>query len=80
MVAIFIIPLIIIVGVLLRSAGDPIDWPSSSECHLANMNGADCNHRYKVEHWFKIATWIPAIGIALSIHVSVHYQYGCVGC
>ncbi len=52
-VATFIIPLII-VGVLLGSAGDPIDWPSSSECHLANMNGADCNHRYKVEHWFNI--------------------------
>ncbi len=64
----FIIPLII-VGVLLGIAGDPIYWPSFGECHLAYKVGEDCNRRYVIAHLFKITTeWIPvAIEIPLSI-------------
>ena len=64
----FIIPLII-VGVLLAIPGDLIYWPYPGECHIANMNDADCNRRYKVKQWFKLTTeYIPvAIDIPLSI-------------
>ncbi len=55
----FITPFII-VSVLLGFAGGPIYWPSSGECHITYKSGEDCNRRYKVERWFKIATeWIP---------------------
>ncbi len=68
MIVHFIIPLII-VGVLLGIAGDPIYWPSFGECHLAYKVGEDCNRRYVVQSWFRIATeWIlVAIEIPLSI-------------
>ena len=64
----FIIPLII-VGVLLGIAGPLIYWPSSGECHLAYKIDEDCNRRYVVQLWFKIATeWIP-VGTELPLSI-----------